>query len=252
MKREFPDFEPFPRDMDIIDPQFRAYKESIGIQSNLVELVEPLRAREATANVIDAATEIAHPMQECLHSAVELEVLYEVAFGLHDHIPQPNGHIVNCGTFRAANACVVATALRDSSSPTPMITIDPFTYAHKDSNENDTTDLVFVHHKQLIEKLGLQDLIVSVFYKDIEYILQFWSDQLIRIAIIDTVHSYEQTKNEIQLLTKYIPRGGWFISHDYMPAFPGVLRAIHEFLAHTPRQYRLLNRWAYLFIQFLT
>lgn len=53
------------------------------------------------------------------------------------------------------------------------------------------------------------------------------------------------------LCARGIPAGGWFISHHYMPPFKDVPKALHEFPHLTPRKYRLLNAWAYLFIPFL-
>ena len=254
MRNEFPDFPPFTTETDFHDPLFSEYKKAIGIKSDSVDLVHPERSQEVAELVIMTAKGIAKPYQGTLHNVSEFRVLYEVTRGYHDHkaCPQPGGHIVNCGTFRGSNACVIATALRDSGTTQPLITLDPFTYAHISTNRNDAPDLVFLHHKQLIDALNLQDLIASVFFKDIEYMLAFWSNQPIRIAVIDTVHSYDQTVKEINLLTKHIPPGGWFISHDYIPRQLPVVQAIHEFLATTPRHYRLLNDCAYLFIQFLS
>ena len=254
MRNDFPEFPPFTEATDFHDPLFSEYKKAIGIKSDSVDLVHPERAEEVATFIIETANEVSQPYQGHLHNFREFRALYEVIRGYHDQkgFSQPSGHIVNCGTFRASNACLIATALRDANNTQPLITIDPFTYAHTETNVDDTTDLVFVHHKQLIEKLELQDLIVSVFFKDIEYMLEFWSSQPIRIAVIDTCHSYHQTAKEIKILTQYIPAGGWFISHDYMPRHLGVLQAIHEFLSTTTRRYQLLNAWAYLFIQFLS
>ncbi len=241
-------FTPFPPAMAIDAPEFVAYKERIGVQKLT------LKSPETTSRVIEdietAVRNIAGPFKDHLHAPGEFRALYEIVLGLNDTIPQPEGHIVNCGTFRGANTCVIASALRDGHCDAPVITLDPFTYAHVKTNADDTTDLVFLHHKRLIEALQLQKYIVSVFHTNLEYLHHFWTLP-IRIAVIDTCHRYEQTVAELQSLTKYIPPGGWFISHDYMPAFSSVVQALHEFLATTPRKYKLFSYWAYLFIQFL-
>lgn len=254
MRNDFPEFPPFTKATDFHDPLFSEYKNAIGIKSDSVDLVNPERSQEVARLVITTAKGIAKPYQGCLHNHLEFQALYEVICGYHNQkdFSMPGCHIVNCGTFRGSNACVIATALRDSGITQPLITLDPSTYAHITTNRNDAPDLVFSHHKQLIDALDLQDLIASIFFKDIEYLLEFWSSQPIRIAVIDTIHSCEQTSKEIKILTQHIPAGGWFISHDYMPRHLGVVQAIHEFLSTTPQRYRLLNECAYLFIQFLS
>lgn len=247
MEKEFREFS--KEIVNIDDPSFVAYKESLGVEN--VKFANWEKAEEVANTIKKAAREIADEYKAYLHAPLEFAALYEVVRGYHDKIQQPPGHVINSGTFRGANACVIATALRDSQISVPLITLDPFTYAHRVENESDNTDLVFVHHKQLIERLDLKQYIVSVMYWNVEYLEHFWG-QDIRIAVIDTCHSYDQTKNELKTLTQHIPKGGWFISHDFMPQYTGVLRAIHEFLQLTERQYRLLNAWAYLFIQFLS
>lgn len=242
-------FKPFPKGITLEHPIFDNYKRDLGVIS--LSLQNQTHAMTIANNIVAVSQKISAPLIGSLHAPIELAALYELACGLHDTIPMPDGHVINCGTFRGSNACAIASALKHIGFTTPILTIDPFNYAHTKYYPNDTTDLVFLHHKQLIEHFGLQNLIASVYHTDLEYLEHFWAKP-IRIAVIDTTHSYPQTQQEIQALTAHIPTGGWFISHDFMPENEGVVQALHEFLHSTRRQYKLLNTWAYLFIQFLT
>lgn len=243
-------FEPLPEEIQIDDPLFVQYKTKLGIQPIGLKCAE--KSVPAADHIINTANELAAPFQGTLHNGTEFAALYEITLGYHDNIPQPyNAHILNSGTFRASNACLLATALRDSSIKTPLITIDPFTYAHTKTNLDDNTDLVLLHHKQLIDRLQLTKFIVSVIHTDLEFIIPFWN-QNIRIAVVDTYKSYEHLNNQIQTIIPHIPPGGWFVSHDYMPPYNTVLQSLHEFMQSTPRSFNAFYAWAYLFIQFLT
>ena len=251
-KAQMTQFIDFTEGITLHDNEFKAYKQSIG--STPFELRDKAKTTQVVREIMTVCEEVSAPFQGYLHCSPEFFALYEVVFGLHDNGIQPSGHIVNCGTYRGANACIMAMALRNAGKETPLITIDPFMYAAKHTfitcPHVETTDTVFLGHKQLIEKLGLQSQIVSIFHKDLEYLNHFWNFP-IQIAAIDTMHSYEHTQKEIAVLTTHIVPGGWFVSHDYMPEFPGVVRAIHEFLDSTTRRYKLYDAWAYLFIHFL-
>ena len=242
------EFVGFTDGITLHDDEFNSYKESIG--STPFVLRDNQNTETVVRDIMRTCEEVSAPFQAYLHCSPELFALYEVVLGLHDGGQTPSGHIVNCGTYRGGNACVMATALRHSGNDTPLVTIDSFIYASENFAKGETTDRVFLGHKQVIERLGLQPLIVSVFHTDLEYLNHFWNLP-IRIAVLDTLHTYEQTQTEIDVLTTHIVPGGWFVSHDYMPEFPGVVRAIHDFLNSTTRRYKLFAAWAYLFIQFL-
>ena len=57
----------------------------------------------------------------------------------------------------------------------------------------------------------------------------FWT-MPVRLIFIDTSHTYEQTKLEIEKSIPHIVNDGWLALHDYHDAHPGVVCAVNEFL----------------------
>ena len=158
-----------------------------------------------------------------LHSDPERWMLYELAARLHDTTPV-DGYILQCGTYRAGTACILASA-----SDLPVITIDNFSYARPAETKNH----VFVDHKNMIDSLHLQDKIISIFHDSVNCIRQIWRLP-IRLAIIDTNHKYEETLSEIEAISHHFNwNGGRMLFHDYRTENPtGVNQAVDEYLSH--------------------
>jgi predicted O-methyltransferase YrrM len=57
--------------------------------------------------------------------------------------------------------------------------------------------------------------------------------QTIDLLFIDTNHLYVQTLAELQKYSNRLLEGSWILLHDYVE-FPGVRRAVHEFVAGLP------------------
>ena len=242
----------FTKNILLTDPQFVSYKQSLGISE--LRLDNPEQSLPIAENVIETAKRMFLPAKGYLHNPTEFAALYEVVSGLHNiNRAMPAGHVFNSGTFRGSSACLVAIALKDRNTPTPpVITIDPFTYAHTMFYASDTPMAVLVDHYKLIDEFNLQDNIISIIYEDTKYFTHAWGDQPISIAVVDTDKSPDHFREQINMLMPLIPPGGWFITHDYMPIFNDFLIAVHHFITTCPRQMVLFSAWAYLFIHFLT
>ena len=205
-------------------------------------------AMRDTKNVCE---QVASPYRAHSHSEFELRALYDVVAGLHDDT-LPAGHVVNLGTYRGCNACVMAMALRAIDSLAPLITIDRFMSYWDDAEEPDRYDRVFLDHKQIIDKMMLEDWIVSIRHDSLGVLTHFWGYP-IRVAVVDTEHSYEQASKEIELLHPHIVSKGWLVFHDYRDRYSGVVRAVNEFLNSCDRRnrrYALLRADDYLFVHF--
>jgi len=62
----------------------------------------------------------------------------------------------------------------------------------------------------------------------------------IDLLLIDTSHLYEPTLAELNKYSAYLRPGSWIALHDYV-SFPGVSRAVHEFVNSRPRQRRFYS-----------
>lgn len=51
-----------------------------------------------------------------------------------------------------------------------------------------------------------------------------WAD----FVFVDAGHSYAAVTEDLRLWQSKVRPGGWFGGHDYHPAFPGVIDAVHE------------------------
>ena len=47
---------------------------------------------------------------------------------------------------------------------------------------------------------------------------------------VDTTHEYERTREELYAALRAVRNGGWICGHDFSRAFPGVVRAVTEFV----------------------
>lgn len=68
--------------------------------------------------------------------------------------------------------------------------------------------------------------------------------QPIDFLFIDSSHLYKHTKAELEKYSAYLRGGSWIAFHDYV-SFPGVTRAVHEFvesLPHKPNFYPLVHQ----------
>jgi predicted O-methyltransferase YrrM len=52
----------------------------------------------------------------------------------------------------------------------------------------------------------------------------------IDILFIDTRHSYDDTLNNLEKWYRFVKPGGFIACHDYHEGFPGVIKAVKEFL----------------------
>ena len=55
-------------------------------------------------------------------------------------------------------------------------------------------------------------------------------DASLDLIYLDADHAYESVRDELALLWPRIKPGGWVSGHDYCTLFPGVIKAVSEFL----------------------
>jgi predicted O-methyltransferase YrrM len=63
--------------------------------------------------------------------------------------------------------------------------------------------------------------------KSIEAAKQF-ENKSVDFVFIDAAHEYEDVQNDIEAWLPKIKTGGIIAGHDYIPTYPGVMRAVNE------------------------
>lgn len=176
------------------------------------------------------------------HSRDELSFLYEVAAGVYDDT-RIDGYVFQCGIFGGGSACALAQAVKDvRSNYKPVIAIDSFyKYGHFTAKDL-VGDFVYRECRENSHALGLPDNLIFIVGNDVPFITQFWRAP-IRMAFVDTVHSYHHTLEEIHAVLPHITQHGWLLFDDYFYKEMRVKEAVDEFFsAYTARQF-----WVYQF-----
>ncbi len=108
-----------------------------------------------------------------------------------------------------------------------VISIDPF------ENGYDDNDPASYQHS--MEKIEAQFNLLCKDYKNITKTklksvdaVECFEDNLF-IVYIDGLHTYEGVKQDIELWSPKIRKGGWLTGHDYQNRFPGTIQAVNEF-----------------------
>lgn len=168
------------------------------------------------------------------HSHEELEILYEIAAGMHD-IDILQGYVVQCGAFCGGSACAMGRAIKDANKEyAPVLAIDSYTKSYGPLRE--LFNNAYRECRENIWANNLQDYVTLVVSDDALFLKQFW-DKSIRVAFVDSSHHYEHTKEEITLLMPHIVDGGWIIFDDYFSdETPGVAKAVNEFIESSGRR----------------
>lgn len=64
--------------------------------------------------------------------------------------------------------------------------------------------------------------------------VQFFEDESIDMVYIDAIHTYEAVRQDLLNWYPKVKKGGIISGHDYQESFPGVIKAVNEFLGHPP------------------
>lgn len=64
--------------------------------------------------------------------------------------------------------------------------------------------------------------------------VQFFEDESIDMVYIDALHTYEAVRQDLLNWYPKVKKGGIISGHDYQESFPGVMKAVNEFLGHPP------------------
>lgn len=179
------------------------------------------------------------------HNLEELQFLYELAAGEYNP-PNAEGYVLQCGIFCGGSACVLAKAVKDSKQTyKPVIAIDVYKHGSTKPELLQETGFAYQEARVTQHAHDLTNYLYLVIGNDLEFIKNFWKPQ-IRLAFIDSSHSYNHTVQEIAIIIPYVAANGIVLFHDYFNPTTGVEKAVNEFFtnynARTFTAYNFRNR----------
>lgn len=165
------------------------------------------------------------------HTHSELVTLHEIVARKHDH-HRIDGAVLQCGILCGGSALVMAHALRDdNSTDEPLVAIDSYVKSY--SPMTSVFDDAYLEYRENLWQFRMEKNITSVMADTVQYLAHHWQQPL-RVVFIDSMHHYEHTRNELNLILPHVLPGGWLILHDYFsdePPADGVSRAANEVFA---------------------
>lgn len=173
------------------------------------------------------------------HTPEELRMLYEVACGAHDST-KIEGDIVQCGTWKGGTARLMGEAVMRRNLGETVVTIDNF------QGNGEQSRHIFAVHKEILNELVMSDCVVSVWHDDIHYLSRFPVSRL-RMAVLDSQHSYKHVIRQISLVNRLLIFNGWLVVHDFTEEGPRA--AINEYLESVDYTYTAFECGAYVFIK---
>jgi len=150
-------------------------------------------------------------------------------------LPGP-GPIVEIGSFKGKSTVWMGQALKQRAENIKVVAIDP----HINTRD---TEVVPDYEEESSYEAFLNNVSVVGLDKWVEPVIKTSEDaakdwnQPIRLLFIDGSHRYEDILLDLQLWEPEVNTGGIIILHDTKPTgpFPGVCRAINEYLRSSPR-----------------
>jgi len=127
------------------------------------------------------------------------------------------------GTQHATNAYNILRLLPIKK----LYLIDP--YENYDENTEDP-NLDVENIRKIANKKMAPFSNVEFIYKYSENASDMFKDEEIDFLYIDGNHNYKYVKSDIELYYPKIKKGGVLGGHDYNPVFPGVSKAVNEFV----------------------
>jgi len=100
-----------------------------------------------------------------------------------------------------------------------------------------TQDELDEMYKLMMERVNKDDTVSFIRKTSQEAVSKFEDDSL-DLVFIDSIHLYDNLKEDITLWSKKVKNGGFIAGDDYTLQFPGVVRAVEEMF---PRTHKVLS-----------
>ncbi len=139
-----------------------------------------------------------------------------------NHFPS-NSHFVELGSFFGCSTIYMAVEIINSGKQIKFDSIDKW-----DFNWNLDNVSVNVYEEYLKNIEPIKHIINPIrgFSKEI---VKNYEDSSLDFIFIDADHEYEGIKNDITWWYPKLKQNGIIAGHDYIEAFPGVIKAVDEF-----------------------
>jgi predicted O-methyltransferase YrrM len=155
-------------------------------------------------------------------SVDEGELLYRLASGV-----PANGNIIEIGSYQGRSTVCLGLGAKQAGAW--VYAIDP----HDDYQVNDTTHYGMENHAILLKNLveqGVADVVRVVAMRSMTVCTQWGEGNPIRLLWIDGAHDYSSVHFDLKYWAEKVSVVGKIAVHDSSGHFPGVTRALTEFL----------------------
>ncbi len=150
---------------------------------------------------------------------------------------QPGKCVIEIGSFRGRSASMIALALAQISSDTPIFSIDP----HDQQPHN------FTHVQLALSQIGESARLVQMKLSS-DTACQFLRPECASLVFVDGLHSYDQVVRDFENYKNILAPGGCIVFHDYgygqhngrPEADPDVRKAVDEHVFTNADFYPLL------------
>jgi hypothetical protein len=151
--------------------------------------------------------------------------------------------VVEIGAYTGQTTVFMAQVLQLLKKRVPILSIDPFERAQPDPLNPQGVYAAYLENmrKHKVENLCLPLVAFSQYAAAVV-------PERIGVLIVDGSHHYPIVSQDLALYTIKVLPGGLVFLDDYVPAYPGVMRAADEYL--TPeRSFRILHKTYFVIAQ---
>jgi hypothetical protein len=133
--------------------------------------------------------------------------------------------LVEIGAFKGRGTAFIALVLDLLGSAKPVLSVDPFERALP---EEDNSKGVFADYQASIRAEGLESrcYVLTGFSRDVALLVP----PGISTLVVDGSHLYENVKDDLLRYARKVSPGGSIFVDDYYPTYPGVVKALDEFM----------------------
>lgn len=178
------------------------------------------------ATIPDAAEKRASEYSSGMMDEAELSCLAGVALA---YLWSPAALVVEIGSFEGATAAFLAETLQDAGHENPIVSIDPFERAPTSPGNPDGS---YEKYLQNMRDRGLEDRCLPLVGFS-QHAAAAVPDR-IGLLIVDGNHEYESVERDLALYAPKVLPGGFIFLDDYTEEYPGVVRAVDEFVVGNP------------------
>lgn len=143
--------------------------------------------------------------------------------------------LVEIGAFKGRGTVFISLVLELLGSAKLVLSIDPFERALAEENNSKG---VFAEYQASIrgERLESRCYVLTGFSRDVALLVPSGISTL----VVDGSHLYENVRDDLLLYAPKVSQGGSVFVDDYYPTYPGVVKALDEFM-FVNSQFRFRN-----------